>query len=873
MEEELDEEVREHFERQIQANVDKGLSAVEARRKARFDFGGVEEVKEAARDARGVAFIETTFQDIRYALRNLRRQPGLVATATLSAALGIGVCTVVFGIVNLALFQQLPIQDPERLMSITAHGAHGMGQPMLSSLEVRAIRGTASWESVAYGLPFIPGSLGPSGGVKPAWGALVSGNYFDVVKPSFSLGRGFVDGEDDVKGATPKVVLSHSVWSERYGSDESLLGQDILVNGRRMMLTGVTGPGFKGTTAGLVIDYYLPLSQINELPRSGEPVDLPDDAGLWLPLGRLRPGIDLTQTAAELELVQASLLAQFPERNEERGFGVTPASQALDAIVAGTRPLFLLLLAVSALVLLTACANVANLLLARASMRGPELSTRLALGAGRSRILRQLLTESVLLSSAGGLLGVCFASWAGGLGGSLTLPFSIPIDLTLPTDYRTAAVAVALCFASGVLFGLMPALRSTKTGVFDGLRSNTGSSAAGFRRFGLRNGLAAAQVAMSTALLVCALLFVRSFGQATQAIVGNLNPEGVTVIAFDPAMSGYDAVTARELLGRILQRAKETPGVLSASITDAIPNLGTGAKFATEPIGENTGVEGASVVLITPAVLQTLGIRLVDGEGFDENSPNRDSMILDESMAQALFPNGGAVGSNVFKGSGETYRIIGVARNVSVGAASRNIRPPHFVYRPLLDSYSSKRQAFANLSLLLKLSPTAPPPSLISQDVLIGLDPNLVVGEAKTLEALLRETFMFIQLPAILFSVCGLMGLAISAIGVYGIMSFAVARRSKEIGIRLALGAEASRIVLGVVSHGTAVTLTGLVVGLAGGYGLARLAGSFVVGVTPRDPVTYAAVSAIIAVVALAASAVPASRAASIDPARTLRSE
>jgi hypothetical protein len=271
---------------------------------------------------------------------------------------------------------------------------------------------------------------------------------------------------------------------------------------------------------------------------------------------------------------------------------------------------------------------------------------------------------------------------------------------------------VALCFASGILFGLVPALRSTKAGVFDGLRSHAGSSAAGFRRFGLRNGLAAAQIAMSTALLVCALLFVRSFGQVSQVMVGNLNAEGVTVIGFDPAMSGYDAATGRELLERILRKAKATPGVLSASITDAIPSLGRGAGFSIEPIAENILGQRANIVLVTPAVLETLGIRLIEGEGFQQNAPNEGTMIVDEAMARALFPNGGAVGGTVFERTGESFRIIGVAGNLSARPQSGSGGPPPFVYRPLLDSYaSSRRGVLSGLSLLLKLSPTdATPP-------------------------------------------------------------------------------------------------------------------------------------------------------------------
>jgi hypothetical protein len=270
------------------------------------------------------------------------------------------------------------------------------------------------------------------------------------------------------------------------------------------------------------------------------------------------------------------------------------------------RPLFLLMLAVAALVLITACANIANLLLARASMRGPEIATRLALGAGRPRIVRQLLTESILLASAGGILGIGLAAWAGGLGGRLALPLPARIDLTLPTDFRTAVAAVALCFACGILFGLMPASRSTKHGVFDGLRSSASGSSAGLRRVGLRNALAAAQIAMSTALLVCSLLFIRSFSATSASLIGGIDSEGVSVISFNPAMSGYDAAGGRILVERILREAEATPGVLSASITDAIPSFGDDNDFAVERMAEGDRGEEVRKSGLSPSLPDSL---------------------------------------------------------------------------------------------------------------------------------------------------------------------------------------------------------------------------------------------------------------------------
>lgn len=821
------------------------------------------------------SYFQDISQDLRFALRSWRRQPGLVLTATLSAGLGIGVCTVVFGIVNLALFQRLPVQEPERLMAIESYSDHGEN-PFVSRAELRAIGDGGSWESIGYSIPYLPGALGPAGSVQPAWGALVSGNYFDVAKPRFALGEGFVDGEDDVAGATPKVVLNYTIWRERYNGDASLLRKDIIVNGRPMMLTGVTAEGFKGTTAGLIVEYYLPFSQVAEISAVlDEPnFEARDDVPMWFGLARLRDGVSEAQANAELEAVRGGLLSRFPERDPERGFTAGPAGQMSSYLVGATTPLFLLLLAVAALVLLTACANVANLLLARGSMRGPEIATRLALGAGRTRIVRQLLTESILLASAGGLLGVGFAAWAGGMGGQLVLPLPVPIDLTLPTDYRTLGIAVALCFAAGILFGLVPAVRSTKSGVFDGLRTNAGASTSGARRVGLRNGLAMAQVAMSAALLVCSLIFIRSFGAISDALIGGINPAGVSVIRFDPSMSGYDAATGRVLVERILREAEATPGVLSASVTDAIPSFGQEADFSTEPMTADERGERANLIAMTPGMLDMVGIRLIDGEAFGRNSLNAGRILLDERLAQSLFPGGSAVGSTVFDRAGATYQVIGVVENVSSLMPSGAGQPIQIAYRSMLDSYApTARATFSGPSLVLKTSPTAPPLTLISQKVLTGLDPNLVVSAPQTMQDVIDESLLYVKLPAILFGACGLMGLVISSIGIYGVMSFTVARRVKEFGIRRALGAQGSRVVGAVVSHGSAVAGGGLAIGLAGGYGLTRLAESIIVGVRVTDLTTYLSVAAIVLAVALAASAVPATRAAGVNLSETLRSD
>jgi predicted permease len=426
-------EMELHIEEKTAELCANGLSEPDARGEARRRFGNLGVKEEQAREIWIARYWSEFWQDLRYGARNLKRNPGFAAVAILSAALGIGACSTVFSIVNFAVLRPLPVTEPDRLMTITGLKKGTPGGSM-SYPEVRDIGNrTRAWEGVAAFAPFLPAGIG-SGEVRRQWGLLVTANYFDVVKPVFTVGRGFVRGEDDVPGAPAKIVLGHALWQSRFAADPGILGRIVQVNRRAMTVVGVTGPGFRGTEVGIAADFFLPFSQISELDvlKGEDNRDrLASYNSQWLTgLGRLRPGVDVRQARAELDTAAGGIRASAQALPRDRRFYAERAGQLLPFLRKIAIPAMLLLLTVTFLVLLTACANVANLLLARASARGQEIATRLAVGAGRGRLIRQLLTESLLLALGGGVLGAALAEWAGRHIAGFRLPLPLPIDLT-----------------------------------------------------------------------------------------------------------------------------------------------------------------------------------------------------------------------------------------------------------------------------------------------------------------------------------------------------------------------------------------------------------------------------------------------------------
>jgi predicted permease len=548
-------EMEAHIEEKTAELIESGVSEAAARMEARRRFGNIGLKQEDSREIWIARWWSDFWQDVRYGVRGIRRDPGFAAIAIVSAALGIGACTTIFSIVNTAILRPLPVAQPDRLLAITGMDrTNGIGGQTMAFAEIRDIRSYArSWQGVTAFAPLLPGAIRPNGGAaRQHWGFLVAGNYFDVVQPAFALGRGFVDQEDDAPGASPKIVLTHALWVNRFGADRSIVGQEIQVNRRAMTVVGVTGPAFGGTEVTLKADFFLPLSQIAEMQRLGEnPERMTSYGSHWLyAVGRLRAGVDAAQAEAELDVIAAGIRERNPNGAKDRVFYAERAGQVLPAMRNRVMPAFLLLLAVTVLVLLTACANVANLMLARASVRGKEIATRLTIGAGRGRIIRQLTTESLLLAFSGGLLGVGLAALASSYIASFRLPLPVPIDLTAPIDNHVVFFAIGLSAATAIAFGLAPALRTSRSDLTGTLRSEAGHIAS-LRRFGMRNALVVGQIAISAVLVICSGLFLRSLG-ASRNVDSGMETRDRTLGRVVPGLCRYGQVGARRLLrGRV----------------------------------------------------------------------------------------------------------------------------------------------------------------------------------------------------------------------------------------------------------------------------------------------------------------------------------
>lgn len=856
-------EMEQHIEEKTAELCASGLRESDARAEARRRFGNLGVKEEQSREIWIARCWSEFWQDLRYGARNLKRSPGFATVAVLSAALGIGACSTVFSIVNFAVLRSLPVAEPDRLMTITGLKKGTPGGSM-SYPEVRDIGDrTHSWEGIAAFAPFLPAGI-RSGEVQRQWGLLVTANYFDVVKPAFAVGRGFVRGEDDVPGAPAKIVLGHALWQSRFAADPAILGRTVQVNRRAMTVVGVTGPGFRGTEVGIAADFFLPFSAEDNRGR------LTSYNSQWLTaLGRLRPGVDVRQVRAELDTAAGGIRASVPELPRDRRFNAERAGQLMPFLRKMAIPAFLLLLTVTFLVLLTACANVANLMLARAFARSQEIATRLAVGAGRGRLIRQLMTESLLLSLGGGVLGVALAEWAGRFIAGFRLPLPLPIDLSMSVDYRVVLFSTALSVVTGIAFGLVPAFRATRPDLIASIRSD-GANIAGLRRFGLRNTLVVAQVAISGVLVICSGLFLRSLG-AAQAIDSGMNAKNLALVQLDPSLSRYDEKQTQRLLLDILRDAESLPGARSASVTNLLPlSLASSINRVTAEGGESAEGENAAILTVGPRYFETVGTPLLAGVDFPPAASTAPAVIVNQELARRLYPGQSALGRRV-SNAGHWARIIGVAANSKYQMLQESEATP-ILYEPILDSYAAQG-AFGGITLMVR---SAQDPALLGNVIrqqILRRDPELVVNLVGTMESHVREALFLPRLAASLFGLCGSMGLLIASIGVYGVISFAVARRAREIGIRMALGARASQIVKMVLWQGAAVVLVGIVIGVAGGFALARAAGSLIYGVSATDPVTFIGVPVILLAVGLLATAIPARRAAMVDPNRTLRAK
>jgi predicted permease len=870
-EQDIDREIRAHLEAEAEEQQDGGMSAEEARYAARRAFGNRTLVSEDLRAIWGRPSLDALVQDLRYAIRTIRHAPGFAAVAVASSALGIGACSAIFAIANFAMFRPLPVDDPQRLMSLSELSRRSGEANDISYPDFLAMREARSFDGVAAVRTLVPASLGTGSDPQRHWGSLVTANYFDVVKPAFVIGRGFDAARDDTLGSPLVLVLSHDVWRLAFNSDPTLVGRSITINKRPATVIGVTAPGFRGTELGIPADFWIPFSMRDEVETRTGPI-MENRRRYWLnPVARLRAGVDVQSARAELDVIAHRLNATYGS-SDDRGFHVERAGQINPGMRKMVVGLFSMALGVTALVLLTACANVANLLLGRASARRREIAARMALGASRVRLVRQLLTESLLLALLGGFGGWMLATYVSSLAGSLRIPLGWPLDLSVSLDYRVVLFCVGLSVVTAIAFGLVPALRATRADLVTDLKAEAPGSSA---REGsaLRNGLVVAQIAICMVLLLGTGLFLRSL-RVSQGMDLGLKSRNLLLLAFDPGLDHRSDSESRQLLRDVLARAQAVPGVESASLTTAVPLtfIISNSNFVHEERAKQPGVQRVrtDIYAVGPQFFTTMGIPFLNGEEFRVDQPSAArAAIVNDAFARAAFPDQSAIGRIVI-GDGKRLEIVGVVTTAKSRTIGETPRPS--IYLPILNAYASA-EVRRGVTLIVKTGNAPATYTESMRDAIRQVDRSLAVFDVRTMESHLNDALIVPRLTWALSAVAGSVGLVIATIGVYGIISFAVARRRRELGIRLAIGARPREILLMILKQGTRLALFGAALGFAVSLGVSRFAASLLYGVSPMDPLTFVVAPVFLLAVAVLACLLPARAAARVDPVDVLRSE
>ncbi|HEX7175815.1 MAG TPA: ABC transporter permease [Pyrinomonadaceae bacterium] len=813
----------------------------------------------------------TFFQDVRFGWRRLKASPGFTAVAVLSLALGIGANTAIFTLVNTVLLRPLPVAEPERLASV---------YPVARDEEVGAFsypdyRDFRDRNEVFTGLfvhRFAPMSLSREGQSERVWGYLVSGNYFDVLGVSAARGRTFLPEEDVAPLRHPVVVVSHASWQTRFGGDPNLIGKTVQLNGHPFSVVGVAPEGFQGSETAYTPELWAPMMMQPVIEPGFDWLEKRDNHNLFA-TGRLKPGVTYEQAVASLNILARQLGEEYPDTNEGMTMTLTPPG-LIHPILRGPVIGFTgALMGVVALVLLIACTNLANLLLARAADRRKEIAIRLALGASRLRLVRQLLTESVLLALMGGAAGWLLALWVVDVVTAFKPPVNFPLTIDLQIDWRVFAFSLVASVLTGIVFGIVPALQTTNPELVPALKD--GAAQGGARRTRLRSALVVAQVALSLVLLVAAGLVVRTL-QHVQTMSPGFDPEGALTMSVDVGLQGYDEARGRQFYRQLLERLRALPGVESATAADFLPlslNYNAMPVFIEgQPAERGANVPTAMNSSVATDYLKTMGIPLVRGRDFGERD-REDAprvVVVNEAFARRYFPGADpvaeAIGHRVSSDAeGPWYEIVGVAGDGKYFGISEAPRP--FIYLSLGQRYSS------NASLVVRTK--GDPRAMIAavRGEVRGLDESLPVFDVKTMTEHLGISLFPARVAGALLGAFGLLALTLAAVGIYGVMSYSVAQRTHEIGVRVALGAR-PRDVLGlIVRQGMTLAVVGIVLGLLAAFAAVRALGNLLYGVGATDPLTFAGVTLILASVALAACLIPARRATKVDPMVALRYE
>jgi macrolide transport system ATP-binding/permease protein len=817
------------------------------------------------------------WQDLWYGARMLRKNPGFTAIAILTLALGIGANTAIFSIVDWVLLRPLPISHPERMayLTIQQKGRTSNGFSFPDFADIKNSTTTVFSDVAVFDLG--QDGLTVDGKTQPIFTAYVSGNFFQMLGIHPLMGRFILPSEGAVAGADPVLVLSYPTWVTRFGSDPLVIGKSASVNGRHVTIIGVAPQGFQGPSAGLDFQGYLPIGMQTQTLEGRRQADFMTnrEARSMLIFARLKDGVSLGHAGSELNVVSQRLAREYPKTNEGMALHVwrlTPAGPNSNPAQSPIPTLSALFLGLAFLVLVLACLNVANMLLVRAAARGREMAVRAALGAARGRLIRQLLAESLLLAGLGCAAGIGVGLMASQAMSSVNLITSIPFVMDFHFDWRVFAFAFGIALLTGILAGIVPALRASRTNLstmlHDGERSMTRS------RQRMRSALVVAQVAGSLALLVVAGLFTRSLGDVHFADLG-FDPQHVMNFTMDPRGIGFSQAQSTEFYQQLLARMSAVPGVQSATLAATVPmgevELGGSIEIEGHPVANGQPHDTASDNFVSPQYFDVMRIPLLHGRGItdgDKQSSQRIA-VINETMAQRYWPKEDPIGRRftVLDEPKETLEVVGVVKDSKTGGLADG--PITYFYAPLTQHDTSLA------TLQVRAVGSAESIARDTERTIQAIEPTMPVYAVQSMsEALNGVSGLFLfKAGAVLAGSLGILGLILAIVGVYGVVSYTAAQRTREIGIRMALGAQSAEVLSMVCRQGMVIIGVGLAIGLAAALAIGRVVGSFLIGVGGSDPITFVAVTAALALIGVTACYLPARRAAMVDPMVALRHE
>ena len=809
------------------------------------------------------------WQDIRYSLRMLLKAPGYAAIAVLTLALGIGANTTIFSWINSALLNPVPgLYKPSEVVSLalgTPTQPFGFTYP-----DVEAVRnGQQSFSGIAA-CWFAQMSL--TGKAKPerVWGMVATANYFDVLGVQPIIGRTFLPSEDEKLDGAPVAVISYRLWQTHFGARPDVVGQNIEINKHAYTIVGVTPAVFQGSQTGVRTEIWVPIMMEAQLDARGDLIH--DHHNFWLLLfGRLKPGVSLAQAQAEMTLRLKSEAKNYPEEHKGKdkvtAYPLWRNPWGLNMFLSTLLPM---LMTIAGLVLLLACANVANLMLVRSVSRRREIAIRMSLGASRWRLVRQLLVESLVLALAGGGVALLITFWTAGSLMKFMPDTDFPLSLTITTDRTVLVATLLIAVLTGVIFGILPALRSSGVAPITVLKEDTGSASGTLRKARLAGGLVVAQISLSLLLLICAGLFIRSVRSAQQIYPG-FNSHNVWIASYDLFTAGYSEANGAEFDRQLITRLEALPGIQSVSLTNRMPLGFSGGSTSVKPEGyvsQPNEVMETQAAIITPNYFQTMQIPIVKGRDFtlQDTKSSQRAAIVSEAFVERYWPHQEALGKQFNSDfTNEWFTVVGVARDAKV--RTLNESPTPFVYLPLYQVYR------ANIMIGARVSGDPVAAGNTIQSTIHELNPDLAMFNVNTLESQQQFASFGQRVAGTFVGAFGLLALILAAVGIYGVTAYTTRQRTHEIGIRMALGASKDDILRLVLGHGLRLTLIGVGLGLAASFALTRYLSGLLLGVTSHDALTFFSVALLLCAVSLFACFIPTRRAMRVDPMVALHYE